>query len=115
MSKHTPGPWIYARGPSGIATVAWCEDYAIGPDTGRGNPSQANYDDHGDAESDARLIAAAPELLAACRAIDKEWSEFWPEGPDGGKPPGRVFDIGKTTRQIWRGLRAAIAKATGDA
>ena len=113
MSKHTPGPWMYAREPSGIATVAWCEDYAIGPDTGRGNPSQANYDDHGDAESDARLIAAAPELLALAKQYAGECGMCGGTGretvfaPDG--YPSHSVDC-----EDCAGIRAVIAKATGE-
>lgn len=66
MSKHTPGPWkiggglIYAEGvnaPVEIATVhSYCRD-----NLRRHSPAQTI------ADSNARLIAAAPELIDALR------------------------------------------------
>lgn len=70
MSAHTPGPWVFKQNVepgdvSHIATVAWREDYCIGRDFSV--PDMASYDDHGTAEADARLIAAAPDLLEALK------------------------------------------------
>ena len=54
MSKHTPGPWKVEPCPCGrcskfiINPVIFCQEGALG-------------------EDDARLIAAAPDLLEACR------------------------------------------------
>ncbi len=66
MSKHTPGPWIVSRGanvkPFSVeaATSTIADIYRA-----KG---------HGTCEANARLIAAAPELLAACeehiKAVD---------------------------------------------
>ena len=69
MSKHTPGPWEieehyhfgyrWISGPqhSQLAQVVWCmEDEDRSPEC----------------EANARLIAAAPDLLAACEAAF-EW------------------------------------------
>ena len=74
MTQHTPGPWnyskpefadgrysIYANGP--LATTA----------------SEADYGDS--ALPNARLIAAAPELLEALRPFAKLGNEL-PTGPD---------------------------------
>jgi hypothetical protein len=82
--QHTPGPWAYneytrtIRGPHNhwLATMdSW--DGAI---------------DHA---ANARLIAAAPDLLAALQAVADYWA--------GGDVP-EVLDTQ---------MRAAIAKATG--
>lgn len=95
-AQHTPGPWqtdeaahdapyqnirVTANGRS-VCTV-WIDDAPV-PDFNAGQ------------EANARLIAAAPELLAACKlAFDQTCSV------------GRPKD--------WEQLRAAIVKATGGA
>ncbi len=80
VSGHTPGPWVAAKDPSGVATVAWCGEWRIGPDTGHGDPNMADYADHGDDEPDAKLIAAAPDLaealLGVLRVADRDTDEF---------------------------------------
>jgi len=56
----------------------------------------ASYgEDDNEAEDNARLIAAAPDLLEACEAICEEL-------------PGGTLDL---PYQIWDQLQAAIAKA----
>lgn len=52
MSQHTPGPWI-VNGPHDAPWVCTADHRTILPET----------------MTDARLIAAAPELLAALQAI----------------------------------------------
>jgi hypothetical protein len=68
---HTPGPWGYAehkgRESPPIATVAVVEEWIVGPEFD--DPNMVCYDDHGSAEADAKLISAAPELLAALKAL----------------------------------------------
>lgn len=98
MNKHTPGRWIhndagYGRGNDFVLDecfvardgddVAICADI-IDPETG--DPSEAN----------ARLIAAAPDLLEALSEIIN----------DGGK-----FVM---THELHRKARAAIARARGE-
>lgn len=62
--KHTPGPWdvrefrVFAV--KNDRTVASCGQYFNNQDEG------ANYDENC---ANARLIAAAPELLAACEQL----------------------------------------------
>jgi len=72
MSKHTPGPWAYALeyGPNitelpRITTVARCANYVIGLPSDYPGGNYRDGDPSGDEEADARLIAAAPELLEA--------------------------------------------------
>jgi hypothetical protein len=72
VMQHTPGPWVYKRHEKHgdvdhIATVAWCSDYCIGKDCG--TAASRNYESHGTDEADARLIAAAPDLLNALRSL----------------------------------------------
>lgn len=97
--KHTPGPWEARKSE-------WCEWdvhvparesrgllYIIAGDVG-GDSSGPMY---GTPEDNARLIAAAPELLDAC-----EKAVVWLDGWASAEP-------------IVTELRAAIAKATGEA
>ena len=69
MSKHTPGPWTvggtrHYKHSGSIDGVEVAIHY--GPPESRGNCIAFAYGHgpHGDAEADARLIAAAPELLS---------------------------------------------------
>lgn len=68
MSGHTPGPWaIEYVGDKPLhyqtdrPTVAYVGDYRVVRD---GN-GMRGYDGHGPDEKDARLVAAAPGMLAA--------------------------------------------------
>ena len=94
MSKHTQGPWAVRGIPTG-------QRY-IGPSQDGGAPSVAlvlsrvNVPDERLA-ADARLIAAAPELLEALQSV------IWAEDS---QPDHREDAI--------RHARAAIAKATGE-
>lgn len=58
MSKHTPGPWIVKERVAGFDILAPESVYAVAEDPGG---------DYGviDDLQDARLIAAAPDLLEA--------------------------------------------------
>jgi len=69
--KHTPAPWIsdeqQAPDDDGIATIA-----IFGPDgpgMGRTASAYAEIGRRSELKPNARLIAAAPELLGACKAI----------------------------------------------
>ena len=92
MSKHTPGPWIWGKDYDGL--------YGAGPDNdvltfARYEGMWLAYGSH--READARLIAAAPELLAALIALERTAGI-----PAMNDDPVRVK------------ARAAIAKATGE-
>lgn len=98
MSGHTPGPWRVAGKQSGII---------VAPD-GRGTVQIGRVGDFRDAEllrferdrwsADARLIAAAPELLESLMAMVRDFGSDQ-EDMDGADVIDRA--------------RAAIAKATG--
>jgi hypothetical protein len=101
-AKHTPGPWVYERdnGPGRnrpyITTVALCCDFVIGLPSAFAGGNYRDGDPSGDAEADARLIAAAPEMYEALRAMyDMDWR------------------IGPTKGEYTRAL-IALAKATGE-
>ena len=89
-TKHTPGPWhyaasdltpgrysIYHNGP-----IAYCGDTTAAPDDGLAN---------------ARLISAAPDLLAALQMVSRIWSSDQTANVDPDSPLAVV--------------RAALAKA----
>lgn len=63
-------------------------------------PDDQSYDI--DWRANARLIAAAPDLLAACQAF----LALWPEVADGSKPAH------PDVRMVVESCRAAIQKAT---
>jgi hypothetical protein len=58
-------------------------------------------------KANARLIAAAPTLLAACEKLDAYFRQFI-SGPDS---PILADD----TKDVWRTVNAAIAVARGEA
>ncbi len=105
MSKHTPGPWMVDIVKNGghwtydIRTVAPHNPAGtIGKHIATANPlMQARGEDN------AALLAAAPELLAACQAYNSAYS-FISENP-----PHHAL------RDAVMKVRAAIAKAGGVA
>jgi hypothetical protein len=108
-AKHTPGPWVsngfaieQENGPAFVIAHIEHDGDPDWPDQGI---------DESTAEANARLIAAAPDMLAALKALDANWSEFWPLGPDVPKSDTRIAEIADDTAAIWRDIRAAIAKA----
>lgn len=87
MSKHTPGPWRFSSHPhDGNYMRIHCGSDPREGDNLRGYCGEAN----------ARLIAAAPELLEALQAFANEIVPINPHDP------------------LWVNARAAIAKATGE-
>ncbi len=114
-TKHTPGPWRlheYQEGATldvvsdGVEWQSWT--FAVGAGDSvvaeveawtidAGYPRPRTRDE---AEANARLIAAAPELLEALNSMDSngDWG-----GTDWCVPA-----------DVWRAARAAIAKATGE-
>ena len=59
MSKHTPGPWKILHDPVHGGPLVATEDVAI---------ADVMEMEGGMSKANARLIAAAPELLAACES-----------------------------------------------
>ena len=97
--KHTPGPWVRdpygtVRGPNGREVLT--TGFAL---------TLANSSKDSDAIANARLMVAAPDLLAAVKSLMK-WAR---------QVPDEVID-GEGTRGEFRddmdAARAAIAKAT---
>ena len=85
---HTPGPWR----ASDDGRVFWAEP--TGPNTARHTTLAREC-----SNANARLIAAAPELLAALEALALSY--------------GAMFPPNKTTPVLQKAI-AAIVKATGQ-
>ena len=100
-ATHTPGPWIVDRDMRGIGNAP-----VIGVVTSD-HRAVANCGTYG--EANARLIAAAPELLAALRELADIGEAGVIERRETGKPTWGALDAIQTI------ARAAIAKATGRA
>lgn len=94
-SKHTPGPWRYVR-TNGSQTTGERLISGARP----GYLAEIRDCGSGDVVANARLIAAAPDMLAALRAVLKECGPL-DSDPDA---PGTLNAIGRIAR-------AAIAKA----
>lgn len=93
---HTPGPWSVSNGELlrvlAVGTnQSVCGVHRVGSRGGIAN---------GDPLANARLIAAAPDLLAALK-----------DAPDFGGEPKTAF--GREYREWQERARAAIAKAEG--
>lgn len=106
MNAFTPGPWHLSDerhdgdermihddfdGHGCVIACVW--------------PLGADFDNdgHGSRDANARLIAAAPELLAACEAAFEQWY---------------IGDDDENREEAYAAqslLRGAIAKATGEA
>ena len=103
-AKHTPGPWRIKSDPMHFDTLTTVEGGAIGVRKPFGVQMivQVGGDsDFQEAEANARLIAAAPDLLAALKVMLRDYTA--------------VHDIGDVEMQpaIYQ-ARAAIAKVEGE-
>lgn len=108
-TKHTPGPWKKAERLNGPWWHISAESSGLGPGQGR----QAVACVHGESkrgakalaemfEANARLIAAAPDLLEALQDVDALWMHHSVAHSDGKISP------------LHEKVIAAIAKATGE-
>ncbi len=112
MSGHTPGPWMYDMGytgamihqydPNGYKTPIGCPRYIadVHQHTTDDGPAQS--------EADARLIAAAPELLEVLAEVEALTEGAHDYATDTG--PSCWIDVHGLVVEI----RAAIAKARGE-
>lgn len=97
QAKHTPGPW------GCVDTSNHAHDYRLTQADGYPLPLKVEANDHSEQRANARLIAAAPDLLAALTAIIGDQ----PEDKYGYFAAHNAMDEDK--RQA---ARAAISKAT---
>jgi hypothetical protein len=88
IPQHTPGPWEISENEAGELDI--CEEV--------GGDMLADLAKCKNAQANSRLIAAAPDLLAALRGFH----------------PSQIKTPGELTR-AWEVARAAIAKAEGRA
>lgn len=112
-TQHTPGPWRYDREKSRIVSESAFEDWSLDKDVSDEPVPISVVDLMGamggaDTQADARLIAAAPDLLAALEEagsiIDALWSNSAARSEYGwDKSDGASFEK----------IRAAICRATG--
>jgi hypothetical protein len=103
-AKHTPGPWTFE---------AKFNDHVI-----KGIPNDNGYEEYvastwgGERQADARLIAAAPELLAALDAMVKR-IEYYSAMGEANQVNIEQWEYTEGSVDM-RAARAAIAKATGE-
>lgn len=73
MSRHTPGPWTFRPNPcecNDCTASHWIDGPPDAPGATLGKPIAEVREYHkGESEANARLIAAAPELFEAVRAL----------------------------------------------
>jgi len=116
-TKHTPGPWVVSTGTVQLHVYGTAHICSVGTGEYDRNKPIGTPTEH----ANARLIAAAPELLHYAKAADA-W-EILNKKPDGVSAReldefARAWDvplnqrIGPWLREV---RRAAIAKATGHA
>ncbi len=94
-TKHTPGPWRTKREGFSTVYVEARIDGGLIQEVAACGPTEAGLEQQ---EANARLIAAAPELLEALRGIMKLDEDLCSEGA--------IEALDKAS--------AAIAKATGE-
>lgn len=110
--KPTPGPWTYA---ARTTRRGWTSEFSInGPDWRNMAIVYVQDDDrHGDepilgsGEANARLMAAAPDLLAACERLYRHAIALWM----GANPTLALAEI--ENDEVIKAAYAAIAKAKG--
>ena len=119
-TAHTPGPWragasTFYPGLDGPMTMRVYTDHPPTEFEVTGDNITAN----------ARLIAAAPDLLAACRAMIA-WDDAEKQGPDYGTQTRDTHPDGELIWRRWWGdqqrlcerafdtARDSIARATGE-
>lgn len=110
-SKHVPGPWKMRQSRDGKRI--W-----ISGETKRyGNREFLSVDhddcDHDEAEATARLIAAAPDLLAACEAAEAVLSDLAAELCERHEYTGYFNSEDGHGLKVIKALQAAIARAGG--
>lgn len=66
MPEHTPGPWIVTDEHPNNPTIRRRGEYALASTYPQRGPDGIAAHD---ADANARLIAAAPDLLAACKGL----------------------------------------------
>jgi hypothetical protein len=93
-TQHTPGPWRYFISANKTTGQRWSNVTGDGLQIAGAVPS----------ESDARLIAAAPELLDALKLLFEDWVTL----------VGDDCEDNEDVRRIWQACQDALTKVTGE-
>ncbi len=104
MSAHTPGPWFWLNDDTLVGEHGRRPVVLAGDDLAARHPVHGSLVGFDKNSPDARLIASAPDMLAALREVDRYLEDVAPL-LDGNEPTGGV-------RTTIANIRAAIAKAT---
>lgn len=97
MSKHTPGPWEATTDIHGCPSVRNFDGFGVCSTYGK-------YESPEQKEANANLIAAAPDMLEALKALDEaEFQGMFTEG-----------QWTKEHQELFENAHAAIAKAEGN-
>lgn len=101
MSKHTPGPWqaVVGDGAGSFWLIHQKTEMIDGGYFGRVDAMHTTEEARRITRANAKLFAAAPDLLEACQAFVAVWE--------------KSHQLEKTDVAL-RLARAAIAKATGE-
>lgn len=109
--KHTPGPWKAAPEANGEWGIDSATGWGIATVAGSAGPGP------GDDESaaNARLIAAAPELLETLQSLNAFVGVMVGRGPEATIPDTITTPLGVPVKigEIMRDAAAALAKAEG--
>src|SRR5438445_8827143 len=100
-TKHTPGPWEYRSSTDSCCPFVLVAPHPFIPDARRTLAINLSPASHGENDANARLIAAAPELLDALKVI-----KACSTGLSNGTEHARLTDIAQLAK-------AAIIKAEG--
>ncbi|MFY2819696.1 hypothetical protein ACOTI2_08230 [Achromobacter xylosoxidans] len=104
-TKHTPGPWEAQPPRLGAAITIYAGDTPIATTASNTSPLTMEMHRRGEIKANARLIAAAPELLEALESC-----VIW-NGKRG--PDDDLLPIDRQPGEIAKAMRA-IAKAKGE-
>lgn len=111
--KHTPGPWTWVEGErlshDAPGWVSWSVAPAIVTDCGE----PVVEDAESISPANARLIAAAPDFFASAKSLIEAW-DARTTGAQQIVTGKSDADLQKQAMDAIEGLRAAIAKATGE-
>jgi len=106
-AQHTPGPWIVATSNSWRRIVSAHRTESVCEPVKQNDGHPDLYFRNGGADGpDARLIAAAPELLAACKAI-VEYQRL--------AESDETYGLLNAYAKAFETAVAAVTKATGSA
>jgi hypothetical protein len=110
--KHTPGPWEVADLPHSIVVRTESPNktpYGASRYAAIGGFDRTDPDQFAEAIANARLIAAAPDLLEALQEATSALEWRWE------RVANRAAPVHETAiQEAYNQARAAIAKATGE-